>query len=277
MTILATLKTVLGDSARRGTEAARTNPTNIPPGEATVSVTELAKFKAMAESWWDPDGKFKPLHRFNPVRIRYIRDHLAAHLGRDAVVPQPFTGLSLLDIGCGGGLLSEPMVRLGFSVAGIDALDRNIQVAKLHATGVGLAIDYRHTTVERLAAEGASFDAVLNMEVVEHVANQSLFLTTAAALVAPGGVMVVATLNRTPKSFLLAKIGAEYILRWLPAGTHDWRRFVRPSELAAGLRGGGLIVTEVKGMRYVPFLDEWRLSDDLDVNYFMVAVRKKSN
>ncbi|KAF0112746.1 MAG: bifunctional 3-demethylubiquinone-9 3-methyltransferase/2-octaprenyl-6-hydroxy phenol methylase [Rhodospirillaceae bacterium] len=206
------------------------------PGEGTASTTELAKFQAMAESWWDPEGPFKPLHRFNPVRIRYIRDHLAAHFGRDVTAARPFAGLSLLDIGCGGGLLAEPMARLGFAVTGIDALDKNVRVATLHAAGAGLAVTYRQATVERLAEESVVFDAVLNMEVVEHVADQTLFLATAADLVAPKGAMVVATLNRTAQSFLLAKIGAEYILRWLPAGTHDWRHFVRPSELAMTLR-----------------------------------------
>ncbi|VBB69156.1 3-demethylubiquinone-9 3-methyltransferase [invertebrate metagenome] len=272
MTILAALRAVLSDSPQKDTST--TNRQVTLRGGTTVAESELAKFGAMAGSWWNPDGEFRPLHALNPIRIRYIRDELAAHFGRDIKARQPFCGLSLLDIGCGGGLLAEPMARLGFSVTGIDALEKNIQVAKIHAAGAGLSITYHCTTVEYLSAQGSpAFDAVLNMEVVEHVAKQSLFLSTAATLVAPGGMMVVATLNRTLQSLLLAKICAEYILRWLPIGTHDWQRFVLPSELAAGLRQGGLTVRAIKGMSYAPFADTWRLSDDRNVNYFMVATR----
>ncbi|MEO5373793.1 MAG: bifunctional 2-polyprenyl-6-hydroxyphenol methylase/3-demethylubiquinol 3-O-methyltransferase UbiG [Alphaproteobacteria bacterium] len=241
----------------------------------------MAKFRAMAETWWDPDGQFKPLHRFNPVRIAYIRDRLAAHFGRDAGSPQPFAGLRLLDVGCGGGLLAEPMSRLGFAVTGVDALERNIQVARLHAEASGLAIDYRQATAEDLAARGEAFDVVLNMEVVEHVADRDLFMATTAALVrpggtpggAPGGAMIAATLNRTVKSLLLAKVGAEYVLRWLPAGTHDWRRFVKPSELAIGLRQGGMTVRDITGMTYHPIAGQWQASRDIDVNYMVFATR----
>ncbi len=244
------------------------------PGETTISA-ELTKFQALAENWWDPDGAFRTLHEFNPVRIRYIRDQLAAHFGRDGMVRQPFQGLSLLDIGCGGGLLAEPMARLGFRVTGIDALDSNIQVARIHAAESGIPMIYRCATAEDLKKENVTFDAVLSMEVVEHVARQSFFLSTAATLVAPGGMMVIATINRTFYSLILAKIFAEYILRWLPIGTHDWRRFVRPSELAAGLRRGGLTVLTVKGMSYAPFTGAWHVSDDSNVNYFMVAKRRR--
>lgn len=244
-----------------------------PPATPTVSPEELAKFMAMAESWWDPAGKFKPLHQFNPVRIEYIRDRLAAHFGRDPSRPLPFAGLTLLDIGCGGGLLSEPMTRLGFAVTGVDALERNVQVAGLHAEAAGLAIDYRHATAEELAERGEAFDAVLNMEVVEHVADRDLFMATTAGLVRPGGAMVAATLNRTVKSLLLAKIGAEYVLRWLPRGTHDWRKFVRPSELATGLRRRGMTVREVAGMTYDPIANRWGMGRDIDVNYVMLAVK----
>ncbi|MBF0094860.1 MAG: bifunctional 2-polyprenyl-6-hydroxyphenol methylase/3-demethylubiquinol 3-O-methyltransferase UbiG [Alphaproteobacteria bacterium] len=240
---------------------------------STVSPEEMDKFKAMAESWWDPVGKFKPLHSFNPLRIAHIRGHAAAHFDRDVTSMVPFTGLDLLDIGCGGGLLSEPMARMGFSVTGIDALERNVHVARTHAEGAGLAIDYRHATTEDLVAEGKTFDVVLNMEVVEHVSDPALFLSSSAALVRPGGIMVIATMNRTLKSYLLAKVGAEYILRWLPRGTHDWKKFLKPSELAAGLRGGGMTAREVRGMSYAPFTDDWRMTGDLDVNYIMVAAK----
>ncbi len=245
-------------------------------GKTTISATELAKFKSLAGKWWDTDGEFRTLHELNPVRIRYIRDQLAAHFSRDVMVRQPFHGLSLLDIGCGGGLLAEPLARLGFSVTGIDALDSNIQVARIHAAEAGLPMAYRCATAEDLNKENVTFDAVISMEVVEHVARQSFFLKTAATLVAPGGMMVIATINRTLHSLILAKVCAEYILRWLPIGTHDWWRFVRPSELAAGLRRGGLTVLTVKGMSYAPFTGAWHLSNDSNVNYFMVATRLPS-
>ena len=241
---------------------------------ATVDAGEIARFSAIAESWWDPDGKFRPLHRFNPTRLQFIRDRLAAHFGRDLRGLRPFAGLRLLDIGCGGGLLAEPMARLGFEVTGIDAAEKNIGVARLHAAAGGLAIDYRVAAAEALADAGERFDAVLNMEVVEHVAEPMLFLGAAAALVRPGGAMVAATLNRTPKSFLLAIVGAEYLLRWLPRGTHRWGKFLRPSELVGGLRPHGLKVTEIVGTVYDPLRDRWSLSKtDLDVNYMVLAVR----
>lgn len=236
-----------------------------------VSVDEVSKFENIAESWWDKNGKFWLLHELNPVRLHYIRDKLADHFSRDLAKPRPFSGLSLLDIGCGGGLLAEPMARLGFTVVGIDAAKKNIRIASSHAEEVDIHIDYRHMTVEHLVGEQASFDVVLNMEVVEHVVNQSLFLRMAATLVTEHGLMIVSTLNRTLKSLILAKIGAEYILHWLPAGTHDWRKFLRPAELAYYLRQSGLHVAEMQGITYAPIVGQWYLSDDCTVNYFMVA------
>ncbi len=237
----------------------------------TALPDELAKFSAMADAWWDPEGDFKPLHRFNPVRIAFIRDRLAAHFGRDITTERPFEGLTLLDIGCGGGLLCEPMARLGFAVTGIDAAERNIGTAGVHAGRSGLEIDYRCAMPEDLLADGTRFDAVLSMEVVEHVADVDLFLESVAALAKPGGAVIAATMNRTLKSLALAKIGAEYILRWLPRGTHDWRKFVRPSELSEGLRAGGLSVEALAGMTYDPINDRWRLTEDLSVNYMLMA------
>jgi len=242
--------------------------------QTTASPEELAKFEAMADSWWDPQGKFKPLHKFNPQRIAYIRDSAAAHFGRDPLAERPFEGLTLLDIGCGGGLLSEPMRRLGFTVTGIDAAEKNVGTARVHAERMGLDIDYRCALAEDLAADGLSFDVVMTMEIVEHVADLGLFLETSAALVKPGGLLFGATLNRTLKSLAMAKIGAEYVLRWLPRGTHDWRKFVKPSEFANGLRAGGVEVTDLKGMTFNPIADEWAVTDDLDVNYLLCGVKR---
>jgi 2-polyprenyl-6-hydroxyphenyl methylase/3-demethylubiquinone-9 3-methyltransferase len=192
----------------------------------TVDPAEIARFSAIADEWWDPNGKFKPLHRFTPTRLEYIRGRIAGHFGRDALAPKPLAGLRLLDIGCGGGLLCEPMARLGASVVGADAAERNVKTAAVHAERQGLAIDYRHTTAEALAEAGELFDVVLNMEVVEHVADVAAFMGACARLVRPGGLMVVATLNRTAKAFALAIVGAEYVLGWLPRGTHTWSKFV---------------------------------------------------
>ena len=239
----------------------------------TVSPDEVAKFAKMADSWWDPAGAFRPLHKFNPERIRFVRDRLAAHFGRDPEGPAPFSGLRLLDVGCGGGLIAEPMARLGFDVTGIDATPENIAVAKLHAERMGLPIHYDVAAPESLRAAGMEFDAVLGLEVVEHVSDVGAFLGAVGGLVAPGGAAVVATLNRTLKAFLLAKVGAEYVLRWLPAGTHDWRKFVRPSELATGLRRGGLVLQEFAGMSYDIATDGWKLGRDLDVNYLALATK----
>ncbi len=240
----------------------------------SVDAEEVAKFAAMAEAWWDPDGAFRPLHRLNPTRLAFIRDQAAAHFGRDALADRPLADLDVLDIGCGGGLLCEPLARLGARVTGIDAAEENVRIAALHAEQAGLSITYRHATAEALAEAGERYDLVLNMEVVEHVADLDGFLDASCALVKPVGAMVVATLNRTPKAFLLAIVGAEYLLRWLPRGTHDWRRFVRPSELAAALRRGRITVSQITGVTYNPLTDAWRRSRDLDVNYMVFGEKE---
>jgi 2-polyprenyl-6-hydroxyphenyl methylase / 3-demethylubiquinone-9 3-methyltransferase len=245
-----------------------------PAAQSTADEGEIAKFSAMSDSWWDPTGAFQPLHKFNPARIRFVRDRAAAHFKRDALSPLPFDGLSLIDIGCGGGLIAEPMARLGFQVTGIDAAEKNIGVARLHAGRSGLDIAYENTTPEELLGRGARYDVVLALEVVEHVTDVDAFLEAAAALLAPGGMLIAATLNRTLKALALAKIGAEYILRWLPPGTHDWRKFVRPSEMTTALRHSGLAVTELAGMSYDVLKDDWRISKDLEVNYLAVAVKR---
>ena len=226
----------------------------------SIDPQEVEKFSAMAEAWWDPEGKFKPLHKFNPVRLAFLRDRLAALNGTDPLSDKPLEGLKILDIGCGGGLLCEPLTRLGAQMTGVDASEKNIKIAALHAREMELEIDYRHSSAEELAAAGERFDAVLNMEVVEHVADVESFLGACAALVRPGGVMTLATLNRTAKSFALAIVGAEYVLRWLPRGAHDWRKFLKPSEVAAVLRGAGMEVTEVTGVAYNPLNGSWRLA-----------------
>jgi 2-polyprenyl-6-hydroxyphenyl methylase/3-demethylubiquinone-9 3-methyltransferase len=240
--------------------------------DRTVDAGEVAKFAAMAEEWWDPEGKFRPLHRLNPVRLEFLRDRIADRFSRDIRADRPFAGLSVLDVGCGGGLLCEPMARLGAQVTGIDAGGETVAIARAHAEAMGLSIDYRPAAAGDLAAAGETFDVVLNMEVVEHVADRDAFLGDCAKLVRPGGLMVLATLNRTPKAYLLAILGAEYLLRWLPRGTHEWRRFVRPSEMAASLRRGGMTMSGITGVAYDPLQDRWRLAPhDLDVNYMAVA------
>jgi 2-polyprenyl-6-hydroxyphenyl methylase/3-demethylubiquinone-9 3-methyltransferase len=245
-----------------------------PKPAGTASADEIARFSAMADAWWDPDGKFRPLHRLNPVRIAYVRDCVTGHFGRDPHAPRPFDHLELLDVGCGGGLLCEPMARLGASVTGIDAGEKTIRVAEIHARRQNLDIDYRCALPEDLVREDRTFDVVLNMEVVEHVADLDAFLEASAGLLKPGGAMVVATLNRTFKSLALAKIGAEYVLRWLPVGTHDWRKFVRPSELTAGLRRHRIDVIDVKGMTFNPLTDRWSLNRDVDVNYAVFGTKR---
>jgi 2-polyprenyl-6-hydroxyphenyl methylase / 3-demethylubiquinone-9 3-methyltransferase len=240
---------------------------------STVDRAEVARFAESAASWWDPNGEFRPLHQLNPVRLAFIRDRLAAHFGRDIRATKPFAGLRFLDIGCGGGLVSEPLARLGATVTAIDAAGEALTVARTHAADAGLDIDYREAAAEDLAAAGESFDAVLALEIVEHVADPALFLAAAARLVRPGGGFVAATLNRTPKAFVFGIVGAEYLLRWLPRGTHQWRRFLRPSELAAGLRPHGLAVKELRGLSYSPLAGHWTLSHDLDVNYLLFAAK----
>lgn len=240
----------------------------------TVDPAEVAKFQAMAEEWWDPSGKFKPLHQMNPVRLDYITRQIAAEFGRDLTAPRPFAGLRLLDIGCGGGLLCEPMARLGATVIGADAAERNIPVARLHAEQSGLEIDYRHTTAEALAAAGERFDVVLNMEVVEHVADPLAYLTACQTLLKPGGLMVCSTLNRNAKSFALAIVGAEWVMRWLPKGTHDWQKFITPDELYDLIRRAGLTPVDRKGMVFNPVSWRWSLSDrDLTVNYVTASLK----
>lgn len=234
----------------------------------TVDSDEVARFSAMAAEWWDPTGKFRPLHKFNPVRLAYIRDTVCRRLGRDPETTNALHGLSVLDIGCGGGLLAEPIARMGAEVLGIDASERNVKTAAAHAAETGTAIAYRCATAEDLAAEDRRFDVVLAMEVLEHVADVDLFLKSCAALLKPDGVLFFATLNRTAKSYALAIVGAEYVLRWLPRGTHDWRKFLRPSEIAGGVRAHGLEVKELTGLTYNPITDVFRLNArDLDVNY----------
>ncbi len=239
--------------------------------QSTIDDAEVARFSALAAEWWNPQGKFAVLHKFNPVRLRFIREHALRHFRRDSASLTPFTGLRLLDIGCGGGLLSEPMARLGFDVVGADASERNIRTASTHAREQGLQIDYRTTTAEELAAAGEQFDVILNMEVVEHVADLDLFLGSCAQMLKPGGIMVVATLNRTLKSWALAIVGAEYVLGWLPRGTHDWNKFIRPMELDAALARAGLNGRSETGVMYNPLLNEWKQSGDTDVNYMLVA------
>ncbi len=246
-----------------------------PRHAPTVDADEVARFAALADRWWDPEGPLKPLHKLNPTRIAFVRDRVAARFGRDPLGDRPLRRLKLLDIGCGGGLLCEPMARLGADVAGIDAAAENVAVAASHARESGLDIVYRAATAEALAAAGESYDVVLNMEVVEHVADLDTFLAASSALVGPGGMIVVATLNRTLQSFALAIVGAEYVMRCLEPGTHDWRKFVRPAELARRLRRGGLHVTEMTGVRYDPFAGSWSLDRNLSVNYMAVGVNEE--
>ena len=236
--------------------------------QTTIDPGEVAKFEAMAAEWWDPNGKFRPLHLMNPCRLDYITRQIAAEFGRDLTQPKPLAALRILDIGCGGGLLSEPMARLGAEVVGADAAPRNIPVAQLHAAQSGLVIDYRFTTAEDLAAAGEQFDVVLNMEVVEHVSDPLLYLTACQTLLKPGGIMLCSTLNRNPKSFLVAIIGAEWVLRWLPKGTHDWAKFITPDELYRLISRAGLTPLDRKGMVFNPVSWRWSLSSgDLSVNY----------
>lgn len=254
------------------TEIAATvsNPTSRP----SIDPDEVAKFTAMAAEWWDPKGKFRPLHKFNPVRLGFIRDTIEQHFQRSSTAKRPFEGLRVLDIGCGGGLVSEPMTRLGAAVTAVDASEANIKTAMTHAEQGDLDIDFRAGTVEALIEQGeAPFDVVLNLEVVEHVADPSQFLKDCASLVKPGGLMIVATLNRTAKAFALAIVGAEYVLGWLPRGTHEFEKFLRPEEIEAPLREAGLSVEAPQGVSFNPIADQWRLSGDTKVNYLMVAAR----
>lgn len=235
---------------------------------ATVDPEDVARFSAIAAEWWDERGKFRPLHRLNPLRLAYVRDVVCARLGRDPSAPQPLAGLKLADVGCGGGLLAEPLSRMGAEVVGIDASAKNIGTASVHARETGATVDYRVSTAEALAASGEKFDVVTCLEVIEHVADLRLFVESLGRLTAPGGVLFLATLNRTPKSWLFAIVGAEYVLRWLPKGTHDWKKFLRPSELAGLLRAEGMAFGDLTGVTYEPFGGTFRADPrDLDVNY----------
>ena len=241
---------------------------------SSIDPDEVARFSALAAKWWDPTGEFAPLHRINPVRLGFIREQALARFGRDGGQRRPFEGLSALDIGCGGGLLCEPMARLGFAVTGVDASERNIGTARAHAAALQLEIDYRASTAEALLAEGARFDLVLNMEVIEHVADPAQFLRDTAALLAPGGLMIVATLNRTARSLALGKLAAEYLLRWIPPGTHDWRKFLRPDELRGFLAAAPVEVAGPFGIAFDPLAGRWSRSDDAAVNYMMTVAAR---
>lgn len=236
----------------------------------TVSPEEIARFQAMADAWWDTEGDFKPLHHINSPRLAFLCERLGEHFGRDPKIPRPFEGLSLLDIGCGGGLLCEPLARLGFQVTGIDAGEKTIGIARVHAQQSGLDIVYRTISPEQMDGQ---FDVVLTMEVVEHVPDIGKFLTVAGERLKKGGAFAGSTLNRTPKSYALAIVGAEYILRWLPCGTHDWKKFVRPSEFSAALRYGGITVTSFSGLQLNVLRNQWVLNDCLDVNYLVFGVK----
>ena len=240
----------------------------------TIDPEEIRRFAAQAETWWDPEGSFRTLHRINPARLGFIRQHLTTHFRGDPLSLRPFDGLTVLDIGCGGGLVAEPMARLGFTVTGIDAGAEAIDVARTHAEATGLSIDYRVADAESIAEADKRFDAVLALEVIEHVADPAIFLGSLGVLVRQGGAFIGATLNRTARSFALAIIGAEYIFGWLPQGTHDWRRFMRPSEFVLGLRRNGLHAAQLTGVSYNLARGGWSLSRDLEVNYMVVAARK---
>ena len=250
--------------------------TTAPSPRSTIDDDEVRRFSALADEWWNPKGKFKPLHKFNPVRLRYIQENVAEHFGRDPKAAEPFAGLRFLDIGCGGGLLCEPMARLGAEVVGADASETNIEVASIHAERSGLAdrIDYRATTAEALADAGETFDVILNMEVVEHVADVSLYMDACCSMVRPGGLMFVATINRTVKARALAIFMAENVLRWLPKGTHQYEKLVKPEELHVALARGGLEVLDETGVFYNVLADEWRKSRDMDVNYMLLAGKR---
>lgn len=245
-------------------------PLNAPN---TVDPDEVAKFSAMASEWWDPAGKFKPLHKFNPIRLAYIRETLCTHFSLDDNGPTPLRGLRVLDLGCGGGLLSEPVSRMGAELIGADASAETIETARVHADQQGLTIDYRVTRAEELAAQSEAFDAIICMEVVEHVADLGEFIKTCAQLLKPGGIILLATLNRTMKSYAFAIVGAEYILRWLPAGTHVWEKFVKPDELESFLAAVNLATDKPLGLSYNPLSDHWCRSTDVSVNYVLSAVK----
>jgi len=245
-------------------------------GASTVDPAEVARFEAIAETWWDPKGPMRVLHKFNPVRLAYIRDEACRRFGRDPRSARSLEGLAILDVGCGGGVLSEPLARLGARVTGLDPARANVSVARLHAERAGLAVDYRNETVEAVAARGEAFDLVLAMEVVEHVADVQAFVGACARSVKPGGALAMATINRTLRSFALAIVGAEYVLGWLPRGTHQWDKFVTPEELTAAVAAAGLAVDDLTGVAYNPLRDSWSLSPDTAVNYMLLASRAEA-
>ena len=242
-------------------------------GPSTIDQNEIDRFSRLAAEWWNPRGKFKPLHKFNPVRLEYIREQACLHFSRDAKALRPFEGLSMLDIGCGGGLIAEPLARLGAAVVGADAAETNVEVAKLHASESGVPVDYRATTAEAIAAGGERFDVVLALEIVEHVSDVELFLSTCANLVKPGGLLLVATINRTLRAYAFAIFAAENVLRWLPKGTHEYARLVRPAEIRRPVEAAGLQVLEEVGVVYHPLADEWRRSRDTAINYMSLSRR----
>ena len=252
---------------------ANDTPATPEPRAASIDAAEVERFQALAKAWWDPEGKFRPLHQIGPVRLTFVRDELKRHFAIADNGLRPLQGLSLVDVGCGGGLLSEPLARLGAAVTGIDPGERNIAIARDHAAAQGLDIAYRATTAEQLAAEGALFDAVVCLEVIEHVQDVPAFIATLAALLRPGGLMVLSTLNRTVKAYALAIVGAEYVLGWLPRGTHQWERFVTPDELARHVTATGLAPPRLAGFVYHPLRDTWSLSDDTDVNSLAAAAK----
>ncbi len=239
----------------------------------TVDPAEVARFSALATRWWDADGPMRPLHRLNPLRLAWIKGEICARFGRDPKAPAALSGLAVLDVGCGAGLVTEPLSRMGAAVTGLDPSDETIAAARLHAAEAGLAIDYRAATAEDLAEAGERFDVVLTLEVVEHVTDVAAFIATTASMVKPGGLTIASTINRTRKAWALAIIGAEYVLRWLPRGTHEYDRLVTPDELSAAYRAAGLTPSAETGVMYVPLLDRFRLTADMDVNYMMAAAR----
>ena len=239
----------------------------------TIDDAEVARFSAIAAEWWSPTGKFRPLHKFNPVRLAYIKEQVCQHFNIDPSKPKPFDGLRILDIGCGGGLLCEPMSRLGAEIVGADASKTNIEVAKIHAEQTGVIVDYRATTSEDLAEAGEKFDIILNMEVVEHVADVDLFMASCCEMVKPGGLMFMATINRTAKARMLAIFMAEKVLRWLPVGTHEFEKLVKPEELEEAFTKGSMSLLDESGVTYNPVLDRWSKSKDMDVNYMMLAAK----
>ncbi len=241
--------------------------------KTTIDQSEVDRFSAMAAEWWSPTGKFKPLHKFNPVRLAYIRDKAAENFSRNPKSAKPLEGLRVLDIGCGGGLLSEPVARMGAEVVGADPSEKNIGIASTHAKASGVTVDYRAVTAEQLAEAGEAFDIVLNMEVVEHVADVELFMNTCAGMVRPGGLMFVATINRTMKAAALAIFAAENVLRWLPRGTHQYEKLVRPEELEKPLVANALEIIDRTGVFFNPLANQWNLSKDMDVNYMLLAKR----